>query len=257
MTGPTVLAQGAYPLESPPVIGLSAYCELARWGTWTEQATLAPHNYVEAVIGAGGVPVVLPPVPGVQAALDRLDGLIIIGGPDVEPGRYGQRPGPLTTVVRPERDAAELALLRAALDADLPLLGICRGMQLLNVALGGTLIQHIPDVVGHDGHSPTPDAMGEHKVSVAPTSRLAAILSGQAAAGGALCVPTHHHQAVDKLGDGLVASAWAEDGLIEAIEPDDAAGEGGRHKFVIGVQWHPEADTDLSLFRALIAAARG
>lgn len=238
-----------------PVIGLSAYCELARWGTWEEQVTLTPQNYIEAVAGAGGVPVVLPPVPGVQAALDRLDGLIIIGGPDVEPGRYGQQPGPLTTVVRPGRDAAEIALLHAALEAGLPLLGICRGMQLLNVALGGTLIQHVPDVVGHDGHSPTPGTMGEHKVSIAPASKLAALLGGRVVPHDALCVPTHHHQGIDKLGDGLVASAWADDGLIEAIEIAD--GEAGGQRFVIGVQWHPEAGADPSLFRALIAAAGG
>lgn len=254
MTGPAVPAQEGD--LKPPVIGLSAYCELARWGAWAEQATLTPHNYIEAVADAGGVPVVLPPVAGVQAALDRLDGLIIIGGPDVEPTRYGQQPGPLTTVIRPERDAAELALMHAALEADLPLLGICRGMQLLNVALGGTLIQHLPDVVGHDGHSPTPGAMGEHKVSVAPGSKLAGLLGGQAAAGGALCVPTHHHQGIDKLGDGLVASAWADDGLIEAIEFGDADGATAERRFVIAVQWHPEAGTDPSLFRALIAAAR-
>jgi gamma-glutamyl-gamma-aminobutyrate hydrolase PuuD len=240
-----------------PVIGLSAYCELARWGVWEERATLTPHDYVEAVAGAGGVPVVLPPVPGVESALDRLDGLIIIGGPDVEPGRYGQQPGPFTTVVRPERDAAEAALLRAALEAGTPLLGICRGMQLLNVVLGGTLIQHLPDVVGHDGHSPMPGAMGEHAVRVAPASKLASALGGHEVPVGALCVPTHHHQGIDKLGDGLVASAWADDGLIEAIELDDADGEAGGRRFVIAVQWHPEAGTDPSLFRALIAAASG
>ncbi len=241
-----------------PVIGLSAYCELASWGVWTEQATLTPHDYITAVADAGGVPVVLPPVPGVEAALDRLDGLIIIGGPDLEPGRYGQQPDPTTTAVRPERDAAEVTLLRATLTAGLPLLGVCRGMQLMNVALGGTLIQHLPDVVGHDGHSPTPGTMGEHKVTVAPASKLAALLGGQPVPGGALCVPTHHHQGIDKLGDGLTASAWADDGLIEAIELADADSDGdaGR-RFVIGVQWHPEAGTDLSLFRALVAAAGG
>jgi gamma-glutamyl-gamma-aminobutyrate hydrolase PuuD len=255
MTGP--VATNRPGRSAAPVIGLSSYCELARWGPWEQQATLIPHNYIEAVASAGGVPVMLPPVPGVEAALDRLDGLIIVGGPDVEPGRYGQQLGPRTTVVRPERDAAELALQHAVLEADLPLLGICRGMQLLNVAFGGTLIQHLPDVVGHDEHSPTPGAMGEHKVSVAPASKLAALLGGHPVPGGALCVPTHHHQGIDKLGDGLVASAWADDGMIEAIEFDGAAGEVGGHKFVIGVQWHPEAGTDPSLFRALVAAARG
>ena len=146
----------------------------------------------------------LPPVPGAEAAVGRLDGLIISGGPDIEPARYGARPGPATTIVRPGRDEAELAFLRAALAAGVPVLGICRGMQLMNVALGGTLIQHLPDVVGHEGHSPTPGAMGAHEVTVGPSgpgaSRLAGIL-GQ----GTRLVPTHHHQGVDKLGTGLIA----------------------------------------------------
>src|SRR5215469_15324979 len=152
-----------------PVVGISAYSEVARWGVWEQQATLLPQNYVDQVAAAGGIPVLLPPIPGVERAVGRLDGLVISGGPDVEPGRYGQQQDP-TTVVRPGRDEAEFALFRAALDAGTPVLGICRGMQLMNVALGGTLIQHLPDVVGHDGHSPTPGAMGRHMVRVGRAS---------------------------------------------------------------------------------------
>src|SRR5262249_42621332 len=132
-----------------PLIGISAYGEVARWGLWELPATLLPQNYADKVTAAGGVPVLLPPVRGVEAAVRGLDGLIISGGPDIEPSRYGELPGPLTTVVRPERDAAEIATFRAALERNMPVLGICRGLQVMNVALGGTLVQHLPDAVGH------------------------------------------------------------------------------------------------------------
>ena len=226
-----------------PVIGISAYSEVARWRAWEQRATLLPQNYVDRVAQAGGVPVLLPPVPGIEAAIAHLDGLIISGGPDVEPWRYGAEPDP-TVVTRPDRDAAEFALFEAALAAGLPVLGICRGMQLINVALGGTLIQHLPDVFGHDEHSPVADGMGEHKVSVAASTGLADL-----AGAGLHAVPTHHHQGIDRLADGLVATAWAQDGLIEAFERPG-------HPFLIGVQWHPEAGQDGALFRALTQAAR-
>jgi gamma-glutamyl-gamma-aminobutyrate hydrolase PuuD len=239
------------PVIGSPVIGISAYSEMARWGVWEQQATLLPQNYVDQVAAAGGVPVLLPPVPGIEAAMNSLDGLIISGGPDVAPDRYGAEPGPRTTVIRPERDAAEIALFRAALALGRPVLGICRGMQLMNVALGGTLVQHLPDAVGHEGHSPTPGSMAGHKVTVAQASCLAGIVGA-----GPATVATHHHQGIDRLAAGLVATAWADDGTIEAFEPDQA----GR-PFAVGVQWHPEAgrqpNGQHSLFRALVAAAAG
>ena len=231
---------------SRPVIGISAYAETARWRQWEQPATLLPQTYVDQVVAAGGVPVLLPPVPDVEAAVSHLDGLIISGGPDVAPERYGQEPGPHTTIIRPERDAAEMALFLAALAARKPVLGICRGMQLMNVALGGTLIQHLPDVVGHHDHSPVSGGYGEHKVVVGESSCLSAIVGP-----GPLAVPTHHHQGVDQLAPGLTATAWAEDELIEAFELDPAASP-----FAIGVQWHPEAGNQQAIFRALIEAAK-
>jgi putative glutamine amidotransferase len=229
----------------PPLIGISTYSEVARWGLWDMPASLLPQTYSDQVAAAGGVPVLLPPVPGIEAAVGRLDGLIIAGGPDIEPGRYGQQAGPHTKIVRPERDKAEIALFRAALDAGLPVLGICRGAQLMTVALGGTLIQHLPDAVGHDGHSPTPGTMAAHKVTVAAAElgyRLAEILGE-----GAHVVPTHHHQGIGRLGAGQVATAWAEDGTVEALELDGV--------FAIGVQWHPEVSGNPALFGALIEAS--
>jgi putative glutamine amidotransferase len=235
-------------MSTAPVIGITGYCEQARWGVWDQRATLLPQSYLDQVAAAGGVPVLLPPMAGVEQAVGRLDGLIISGGPDVAPDRYGEDPGPRTTVVRPERDAAEIALFAAAARADLPVVGICRGMQLMNVALGGTLIQHLPDVVGHDGHSPTPGTMAEHGVRVDGSSRLAALLGVGSGNQNAVVVPTHHHQGIARLGAGLRACAWADDGTIEAVESE-------RHRFAVAVQWHPEAGTDPSLFRALVGAA--
>ena len=231
---------------SRPVIGISAYAETARWRQWDLPATLLPQTYVDQVVAAGGIPVLLPPVPGVEDAVSHLDGLIISGGPDVAPERYGQEPGPHTTIIRPERDAAETALFLAALPAGKPMLGICRGMQLMNVALGGTLIQHVPDVVGHHGHSPVSGGYGEHKVVVGESGCLSAILGP-----GPVAVPTHHHQGIDRLAAGLTATAWAEDGLVEAFELDQAASP-----FALAVQWHPEAGNQQVLFRALIEAAK-
>jgi len=236
--------------DHAPVIGISSYSQQARWGAWDDQAILLPRRYADKITQAGGVPVLLPPVAGISDALRRLDGLVLSGGGDVDPARYGAERdaacGPASAV----RDEAELDLCTAAMSSGLPLLGICRGLQVINVTLGGTLHQHLPDVVGSDLHSPQAHGYGAHKVSVAAQTQLAAVLGRSEAA-----VPTHHHQAIDRLGAGLVATAWTDDGVIEAIEFDRAAADGASAPFMLGVQWHPEAGDDLSLFTALVAAA--
>ena len=234
-----------------PLIGISAYCERARWGAWDQPAIVLPRRYADRVAAAGGIPVLLPPVPGIEDALERLDGLLLSGGGDIDPGRYGAEPAPQLTSVREERDTAEFALLSAAEERHLPVLGICRGMQVINVARGGTLHQHLPDVVGHDGHAPVLGAFGSHVVRVEPGSRLSRIL-GRDEGDLSIATPTHHHQGVDKLGSGLTPTAWAQDGTVVAFELD----EDGDRPFLVAVQWHPEAGDDPSLFRAFVAAAR-
>jgi putative glutamine amidotransferase len=236
---------------SAPVIGLSTYAEPARWAAWQAPVALLPSNYLDQVSEAGGIPVLLPPAPGIAAALGRLDGLILTGGGDLDPAAYGAEPSPQTSRVHPERDQAELELLAAALAAGLPVLGICRGMQLLNVARGGTLCQHLAD----GGHRPSPGTFGSHPVRLAAGSLLASVLQpGDGPAGLTLDVPTAHHQGIDRLGDGLVPAAWAEDGVIEAVEPAPGPSQ---PPFLLAVQWHPEASQDLRLVAALVAAAAG
>ena len=239
-------------ITSAPLVGISCYRVQAQFGAWDLRAALLPDRYVAAVTAAGGVPVLLPPAPLIDQAVARLDALVLAGGGDVDPARYGAQRDPDCGPASEERDDAELALAAAALAAGVPVLGICRGLQVLNVALGGTLHQHLPGLVGHEGHAPVPGGYGAHEVSVAPGSRLASILNRTDLTDHLpVVVPTHHHQAADRLGDGLAASAWATDGTIEAAELDPA-----RHPFAVAVQWHPEAGEDLSLFRALAAAAR-
>lgn len=226
-----------------PVIGVSAYAEQARWAAWDLPASVVPQRYLDKVLASGGVPVILPAAPGISGALPRLDGLLLVGGGDLDPRRYGAVPHPRTDRVFPARDDAELTLLHEALRLGLPILGICRGLQLLNVALGGTLHQHVPDLVGHEGHAVGEGEFAHHEIRLHPEARLARATGRQS-----LTVASLHHQAIDRLGTGLTASAWSDDGLIEAAELD-------AHPFVVGVQWHPEADEDLSLFTALTAAA--
>ena len=240
-----------------PVIGISAYAEQARWGAWDSPAMLLPRRYADSVAAAGGIPVLLPPVPGVEHSVPRLDGLVLSGGGDIDPAEFGGTAVPETRGIRPARDAAEFALVAAALGRGLPLLGICRGLQVLNVARGGTLHQHLPALVGHDGHAPVPGGFGSHPVRVAPGSRLAGLL-GDPGETDEFGVPTHHHQAIDRLGEGLTATAWTADGVIEAVELAAPARNGHAADaswFAMAVQWHPEAGADPRLFRALVAAA--
>lgn len=227
------------------VVGVTTYVERARWGVWDGRAVLLPAGYTRMVQGAGGMTVLLPPDdPEVAGGIvERVDAVIVAGGPDVEPGRYGEARHSRTGPAAAERDAWELAVLRAALASGTPVLGICRGMQLLNVLRGGSLVQHLPDRVGHNAHAPAPGVFGEHRVTPVPGTRLAALLPGPAT------VPTYHHQAVDRLGEGLTVSAHADDGTVEAVEVPGAG-------FALGVQWHPENGTDLRLVSGLLAAAR-
>jgi putative glutamine amidotransferase len=227
---------------SKPLIGISTYVERARWGVWDVDAALLPRSYVDCVVAAGGVPVLLPSAGEEIAALSAVDGLVIAGGADVDPARYEQAPHE-KTISRPERDAFEFALLRASVRRELPVLGVCRGMQVLNVALGGSLVQHLPETVGHGEHQPAPATYGHNRVTLAEGSRAASILGSEAKC------QCYHHQAVDRLGDGLTAVGWAADGTVEAVELPGA-------QFVLGVQWHPEQDgQDLRLFTALVEAA--
>jgi putative glutamine amidotransferase len=227
-----------------PVIGITSYVEQARWGVWDQPAVVLPLAYVAALEAAGARPVVLPPsVVGAAEVVQRLDGVVFAGGADLDPATYHQAAHPETTGVRPDRDAGELPLLRAALDAELPVLGICRGMQLLAVAHGGTLVQHLPDVVGHEGHRPSPGVYGLHEV------RLAAGTLAHSLLGDRVSVPSYHHQGVDSPGS-LTVTGWAADDDLPEVVEDPA------RRFAIGVLWHPEASQDPRLFDALVAATR-
>ncbi|XVV11499.1 gamma-glutamyl-gamma-aminobutyrate hydrolase family protein [Actinoplanes sp. CA-131856] len=224
-----------------PIIGITTYVENATWGVWQDlPTTLIPHDYVAAVTLAGGRPVLIPQEDDTDV-LRALDGLVLAGGPDLGPEMYGQEPGP-HTVVRPERDTAELRLVRAALERDMPVLGVCRGMQLLTVAAGGTLHQHLPDLLGHEKHRPAPGVYGEHDAVFEPGSRIAALM------GDDLAIRCFHHQGVADPGT-LTVTGRAEDGLPEAVE------DPGR-RFVLGVQWHPEVVRDRRLFGALVTATQ-
>ena len=232
-----------------PVIGICTYLETLRWGAWEDRAAMVPAGYLGAVQRAGGLAVLLPPDEHAAAdpdpLLDLLDGLILAGGVDVDPATYGEPAHEATDPANTERDAFELALARRALDRDLPVLGICRGMQVLNVAAGGTLHQHLPDVVGHGEHRRTLGVFGDHDVRLADGS-----LAARAAGETRHASNSHHHQGVAALGDGFVVTGWSDgDELPEAIE------DPGR-RYALGVQWHPEADETSRLIASLVEEAR-
>ncbi len=225
------------------MIGITTYAQDASWGVWHLPAALIPLDYVDAVERAGGRPVLIPPSEeGVAETLDALDGIVFSGGADVDPSRYGADPHPETDAPQARRDAGEMALLEAALERDMPTLAICRGFQLLNVARGGDLVQHLPEEVGSDEHKRVPGVFAQHTVEVKDGTRLASMI------GSRTDVTSHHHQGIGKLGDGLVEAAWAGDGTLEAVEDPS-------QRFLVGVQWHPEAGEDAALFESLVAEA--
>ena len=227
-----------------PLIGLTTYREDAAWGVWHQRADLLPTLYADAVEATGGVPVLLAPVAQTGAAdavVARLDGLVISGGADVDPELYGAQPHPRTAAWRPDRDAWESALLDAADAIGLPVLGVCRGMQVMAVHAGGSLDQHLPDLVDHEVHSPGGDEFGVVEVTTSAGTRVAGLV------GERLSVNCHHHQSVREH-PGYVAAAHAADGTLEAME---APGD----RFSVGVQWHPETAADVGLLAGLVRAA--
>jgi gamma-glutamyl-gamma-aminobutyrate hydrolase PuuD len=227
-----------------PVVGITTYLTRATFGSWEEETALVPADYIRAIERAGGRALLVPPSEeAIDETLDSLDGLIFSGGADLDPGLYGQEPHPETKGVQGERDRAELALLQAALARDMPVLAVCRGSQVLNVALGGDLVQHLPEVVGDEKHKHTPGEYADHNVTVEPDTRLGSLIGDRAP------VKSHHHQGFGRLGEGLRESARAEDGTLEALEDPS-------RRFALGVLWHPEAGEDMRLFEALVEEAR-
>ena len=232
-------------------VGISAAIEQVKWSVWDEEVAMAPRSYAHAVQHAGGLALLLPPDDVAEAAperwLDRIDALLLSGGNDIDPAFYGQPPHPETNDIWPERDRFEIALTRAALERGMPVLGVCRGIELLNVARGGDLIQHLPDVIGNSDHRHTPGAFADHEVRLEPGSLAARTMGAERT-----IVKSHHHQGVDRLGEGLKATGWSVgDGIVEAIELDQSD-----HPFALGVLWHPEEEERSRVVGALIEAAR-
>jgi gamma-glutamyl-gamma-aminobutyrate hydrolase PuuD len=228
-------------MDKRPVIGVSSYDAEAAWGVWNTRAAIVPSRYLAAATRAGAAPIIVPVGTDVDVVANRLDGVLLIGGPDLDPAHYDEEPPPSTEIASIERDELEIALARAASARGLPVLAICRGVQILNVSRGGALVQHLPDVAGHEGHSPGSGVYGETTVEIEKGSNLAAVLAPR------IVVSCYHHQAIKRLGDGLTVVGRAADGTIEAVEDRDAP-------FVVGVQWHPEVGADPSLFDAFVRA---
>lgn len=234
-----------------PAIGICTAIERARWGAWDRVVSLLPTPYAAKVRAAGGIPLLLPPPEradeeiAVAALVERLDALILAGGSDLDPGSYGQGPHPAVGPTWPERDRFEIELAREALRRELPMLAVCRGMQALNVAFSGTLVQHLPDELGHERHVERQGVFSEHDVRLQPGS-----LAARAAGADEIRVKSHHHQGIAALGEGLIATGWDDTGTIEAIELPD-------HRFALGILWHPEEeDGEPAPIAALIEAAR-
>ena len=231
-------------MSKRPVIGITTYAQEATWGVWRLPAALIPLDYVDAVERAGGRPVLIPPSErGVSETLETLDGIVFSGGADIDPSLYGADAHPETDTPQARRDAGEMALLEAALERDMPTLAICRGFQLLNIARGGDLVQHLPEAVGSDEHKQVPGVFAQHPVEVKDGTRLASMVDPR------VDVTSHHHQGIGRLGEGLVEAAWAGDGTLEGVEDPS-------RRFLVGVQWHPEAGENEALFENLVEEAR-
>ena len=232
------------PASRRPVVGLTTYLQDAAWGVWNARAALLPEDYVSMVVAAGATPVLLPPHGTDPGVLDLLDGLVLTGGADVGPERYGHEPH-VRTQSQPWRDEHEFTLLAAARDRGLPVLGICRGLQVINAAAGGTLHQHVPEVVGTEAYQPAPGEYGEVVARTVPGTRIAQIV------GESVTAPCYHHQSVDRVGDGLTVTAQADDGTIEVLEgPED-------QPWLLAVQWHPEHNpVDVRVMRAFVTQAQ-
>jgi putative glutamine amidotransferase len=226
-----------------PRIALTSYYQEASWGVWNARAAILPGTYMEAVVASGGTPILLPPLGTDETVLGLVDGLIVVGGPDVDPARYGAAAHPKTSS-QPLRDAHDTILTKSALERGLPLFAICRGAQILNVALQGSLIQHLPDINPDANYQPAPGVYGEAAFTTATGSLIHELL------GDAATAPCYHHQAIDSVAESLRITAASQDGTIQAVESASGA-------WVLGVQFHPEQNPgDLRLFRGFIHAAR-
>ena len=226
-----------------PVVGITSYAEQVTWGAWVEEAALVPLSYVRAIERAGGRPLVIPPSDGaIEETLSVLDGILFSGGSDLDPALYDAEAHPETLGVLEARDRAEMELLAAALERDMPVLAVCRGSQVLNVARGGDLVQHLPEVLGHEEHKHTPGEYSDHDVTLEDGTRVGDILGDRAP------VKSHHHQGFGRIGEGLREAGYAEDGTVEALEDPSK-------RFAVGVLWHPEEGEDMALFEALVEQA--